>query len=280
MASDELEKKEEMQQTTESLSSDNPEKEPEREPVKESEKETDRLTPESVEQSKKSVSDDSDDEHVRRTPAYSDRNLWKNAFITLVAVILIAAVGFGCWYYVKKVKGSDKKPEEEVTDTDSETKQIGYLKKTAQNIWKSSRSYRSHKDIQFSLQDIRTFCKDNGLMISDDASGKSFIAFNDTMKMIVTVDELQGKTFEELAEELVTSSAPLNSREMVRSDNYIKYEGYLDKDQPEYGYCFLELICSDTCYVFVQGLGDTAADPEISQILIFSHRLESKLGMH
>ena len=117
-------------------------------------------------------------------------------------------------------------------------------------------------------------------MISDDASGKSFIAFNDTMKMIVTVDELQGKTFEELAEELVTSSAPLNSREMVRSDNYIKYEGYLDKDQPEYGYCFLELICSDTCYVFVQGLGDTAADPEIAQILIFSHRLESKLGMH
>ena len=104
-------------------------------------------------------------------------------------------------------------------------------------------------------------------MISDDASGKSFIAFNDTMKMIVTVDELQGKTFEELAEELVTSSAPLNSREMVRSDNYIKYEGYLDKDQPE-------------CYVFVQGLGDTAADPEIAQILIFSHRLESKLGMH
>ena len=55
MASDELEKKEEMQQTTESLSSDNPEKEPERELVKESEKETDRLTPESVEQSKKSL---------------------------------------------------------------------------------------------------------------------------------------------------------------------------------------------------------------------------------
>jgi hypothetical protein len=66
---------------------------------------------------------------------------------------------------------------------------------------------------------------------------------------------------------------------MMMSDNYIKYEGWLDVDHPEYGYCVLELIVGDNYYIFLQGLGDKADDPAITQALLLEGRLEKELKM-
>ena len=236
---------------------------------------SDRLTPKSVAQ-KSSSSDDSDTDKKAHVKGESD--FWKNVSMILITVIIVGAIAGVAGYFAGKARSSKSETKTEDA-SDSETKTYSYLAITADKIAKSKKNHIPHKDVHFTAQEIRDFCTENGLMITDGTTASGFLAFNDTMKVIVTVERLQAKTFDILAEELVFSSAPLNSREMMTSDNYLKYEGYLDKDQPELGYCVLELICGDEYLIFVQGLGETAADPEIAQTLVLGARLDRKIGL-
>lgn len=227
------------------------------------------LTPETVEQKETPSSPDSHDSS--KPFATKVENPWRTAFVILITIVVVCIVAAVGGYFAGKARYSG---------SDSESgNQKNYLAVTAEKMSKSSKNRRPHKDISFTPDQIRKFCEDNELFIMDGSTTSSFMGFNSTMKVLVTVEETGGKTFDMLVEELITSSAPLNSREMTMSDNYIKYEGWLDVDHPEYGYCVLELIVGDNYYIFLQGLGDKADDPAITQALLLEGRLEKELKM-
>jgi hypothetical protein len=100
------------------------------------------------------------------------------------------------------------------------------------------------------------------------------------MMMIVTVEELQGKTLDTLVEEYLTSSAPLDTRDMVKKPYMALYEGYLDDKNRSMGYCYLEIIVSNGYYVMVQGLSNDPSDPVIAKTRLFAFHLEEKLHIH
>ena len=196
----------------------------------------------------------------------------------LIAVIAVAGVvGFLLGRSGSSSKSSKKSEGEE-------KESVGLLYRHVEGLLKSkgirpNSEVRPHADIQFAFPQIRTFCTDNGLTVMNLDTAYSFMAYNDTMRTIITVEKLNGKTFEDLVSELILSSAPLNSHGFIESDNYLVYEGYLDKDQPELGFCYLELICSDDGYIFIQGLGEKPSDPDIAQVRLMAYHLEELVGI-
>ena len=217
-------------------------------------KEPEKLTPETVDNT--SSSEKELEDSAEKTSLFKQPGFWKNFSIILCAVILVGAIAGVAGYEVS----------------------VNYLTKSADKMANTLKK-RKHKDIVFTADDIKKFCTDNGLQIQSGDTDTGFLAINDTMGVIITVEEHQGKTFDDLVTQLVTSSAPLNSRAFDVSDNFLIYEGYLDKDQPEYGYCYLELLYGEKYYIFLQGLGDTPSAADIAQMRILAFRLEKLLKL-
>lgn len=237
---------------------------------------TEKLTPETV--SDMSSSEKAPDNKADHVPFFKEPGFGKMLAIVLCVVILVGVIAGVAGYYAGK-KGSSEKPAS-VSDPENPSRvRPNYITKSAEKIIKNMKQKRPHKDISFTVDDIKKFCTDNGLQIQTGETPAGFLAINDTMGLIITVEEHQGKTFDELVAQLVTSSAPLNSRAFDQSDNLLIYEGYLDKDQPSYGYCYLELLYGDKYYIFLQGLGDTPSSSEIAQMRILAFRLEKLLKL-
>ena len=242
---------------------------------------TDKLTPDSVAQPADSDSKALPD-HDADAPFFKEPKFWKNVKVVLGAVVIvgvIAGVAAVAGYYAGKTGSFEKTSDDTESIDTNDSSGSSHLKKTAEKIAGSSKNKRPHKDIAFTPAEIKSFCTENGLMISEGQTAEGFLAYNDTMKMIITVEENQGKSFDELVDQLIVSSAPLNSRAFEMSDNLLIYEGYLDKDQPQYGFCYLELLYGEKYYIFIQGLGQEPADAEIGQIRLIAYHLEEKLKM-
>ena len=236
-----------------------------------------KLTPETVAEPEVS-SDNTLKINAKPGSSAKDQNFWKTLCLVLIAVIIVGiAAGVAGYYAGKKGSSNNSSRTDPSGEQNSETR-ANYISKSAEKIAKSAKR-RQHKDIIFTPDEIKKFCTDNGLQIQQGQTATGFLAINETMGMIVTVEEHQGKTFDELVNELVVSSAPLNSRNFEMSDNLLIYEGYLDKDQPDYGYCYLELLYGDKYYIFLQGLGDTPSAAEIAQMRILAFQMEKLLKL-
>ncbi|MBP5416216.1 MAG: hypothetical protein J6Y58_01695 [Clostridiales bacterium] len=239
-------------------------------------KEPEKLTPETVDNT--SSSEKEPEDSAEKTSLFKQPGFWKNFSIILCAVILVGAIAGVAGYYAGKKGNSEKSSRSNDSEGSSSEVSVNYLTKSADKMANTLKK-RKHKDIVFTADDIKKFCTDNGLQIQSGDTDTGFLAINDTMGVIITVEEHQGKTFDDLVAQLVTSSAPLNSRAFDVSDNFLIYEGYLDKDQPEYGYCYLELLYGEKYYIFLQGLGDTPSAADIAQMRILAFRLEKLLKL-
>lgn len=245
--------------------------------ISESAEVSEKLTPESVAE-KKDTSEKALKGNKKSGNSTKDQDFWKKLCMVLMAVILVGIVAGVAGYYAGKKGSSGNSSKTDTSDDQSSEPRANYISKSAEKISKSAKR-RQHKDIIFTVDEIKEFCKENGLQIQNGQTSTGFLAINETMGMIVTVEELQGKTFDELVNDLVVSSAPLNSKAFEMSDNMLLYEGYLDKDQPSYGYCYLELLCGDKYYIFLQGLGDTPSSADIAQMRILAFRMEKLLKL-
>ncbi len=238
---------------------------------------SEKLTPETVAEPAVS-SDKTLKNSAKKDASAKDQMFWKNLCLVLIAVILVGIVAGVAGYYAGKKGASDNPSKTDSSGEQNSETRANYISKSAEKIAKSAKR-RQHKDIIFTPDEIKKFCTDNGLQIQQGQTGTGFLAINETMGVIVTVEEHQGKTFDELVNQLVVSSAPLNSRNFEMSDNLLIYEGYLDKDKPEYGYCYLELLYGDKYYIFLQGLGDTPSAADIAQMRILAFQMEKLLKL-
>ena len=221
-------------------------------------------------------------------PFYRTFNFWKNVAVILCAAIVIAAVAGGVGYMIGKDKSGTKdketSPTVDVIDEDSiwgddeKTEKLTFYEK----LWRlrPKKEEPIPEKLHINVSEVRALCESEGLSPIKGETGTGFIALDESMMMIVTVEELQGKTLDTLVEEYLTSSAPLDTRDMVKKPYMALYEGYLDDKNRSMGYCYLEIIVSNGYYVMVQGLSNDPSDPVIAKTRLFAFHLEEKLHIH
>lgn len=203
------------------------------------------------------------------TPFYKTKDFWLEVARGVGAVIILAAVVLASIAVYKKLHDSDNGS----SDQDSSS---GLISKSGDRMPKLAKG----TDLHIVVTDIKNLCRDENMIIYDESGTVAFTALDDSAKMIVSSASSQGKSFEKLIEQLVTSTAPFDDAEMLVSDYCLIYDGYLDKSDHSLGYVYLELIYGDNdFYIMVQGLASDPSDPSVTKAKDFSKRLESYLKL-
>lgn len=201
------------------------------------------------------------------TPFYKTKDFWLEVLRGVGVVVILAAVIIAGVAVYKKLSSSDSENNEK--DPSS-----GLVSKSMDRMPKLKRG----EELHISVTDIKNLCRDEGLLIYEESGTVEFTALDENAKMIVSAASAQGKSFEGLCEQMVTSTAPLDGAELMVSDFRLVYDGYLDNSNHANGYAYLDLIYGDNeFYVFVQGLAEDPSDPSIARAREFSKKLEEYL---
>ncbi|MBO4650778.1 MAG: hypothetical protein IK109_11435 [Clostridiales bacterium] len=203
------------------------------------------------------------------TPFYKTKDFWLEVARGVGVVLILAAVIVASVAVYKKLRNDADNSSEKDDSQNLITKNGGRLPKLSKN-----------NGLHIVVTDIKNLCRDENLIIFDESGTVGFTALDDSAKMIVSSASAQGKSFEKLIEQLVTSTAPFDDAEMQMSDCCLIYDGYLDKSDHSLGYAYLELIYGDNdYYVMVQGLAPDPSDPSVASARDFSKRLEEYLKL-
>lgn len=201
-------------------------------------------------------------------PFYQTKEFWMEVLRCAGVVVILAVIVLAGISVYKKLNDSDKA-------SDSENRS-GLVSRSSDRIPKLKKG----NDLHIVVTDIKNLCRDENLLIFDEGGKVEFTALDDDAKMIVSSGSAEGKSFEELVKQMITSTAPLDASELLVSDYCVIYDGYLDNSDHSLGYAYLELILGDNgYYVFVQGLAADPEDPSVAKARDFSKRLESFLKL-
>lgn len=201
-------------------------------------------------------------------PFYQTKDFWLEVLRGAGVVVILAVIVLACISVYKKLNDSDK-------TSDSESRS-GLVSRSGDRMPKLKKG----NDLHIVVTDIKNLCRDENLLIFDEGGKVEFTALDDEAKMIVSAGSAEGKSFDELIKQMVTSTAPLDASELLVSDYCLIYDGYLDNSDHSVGYAYLELIFGDNgYYVFVQGLAADPEDPSVVRAREFSKRLESFLKL-
>lgn len=203
-------------------------------------------------------------------PFYQTKEFWMEVLRAAGVVVILAVIVLAGITVYKKLNDSDK-----ASDSDSESRS-GLVSRSGDRFPKLKKG----EELHIVVTDIKNLCRDENLLIFDEGGKVEFTALNDEAKMIVSSGSAEGKSFDELIKQMVTSTAPLDASELLVSDYCMIYDGYLDNSDHSVGYAYLELILGDNgYYVFVQGLAAGPEDPSVVKARDFSKRLEAFLKL-
>ncbi len=203
------------------------------------------------------------------TPFYRSKEFWLEVLRGVGVVVILAVIVLAGISVCKKLHDSDR-----FSDTGENFS--GLISKSGEKIPK----HRKGSGLHIVVTDMKNLCRDENLLIFDEAGKVEFTALDDDAEMIVSSGSSEGKSFDELISQMVTATAPLDASELLVSDYSMIYDGYLDNSNHDLGYAYLELILGDNgYYVFVQGLASTPDDPSVAKARDFSKRLEAYLQL-
>ncbi|MBR4819464.1 MAG: hypothetical protein IKZ74_05375 [Clostridiales bacterium] len=201
-------------------------------------------------------------------PFYQTQEFWLEVARAVGVAIMVAAMILAGVAVYNKLRDSKKSSSKEDSS--------GLISKSGDRVPKLTKDSGLH----IVVTDIKNLCRDENLIIFDESGSVEFTALDDSAKMIVSSASTQGKSFEKLIEQLVTSTAPFDDAEMLITDCCLIYDGYLDKSDHSLGYAYIELIYGDNdYYIMVQGLAADSSDPSVVSAREFSKRLEEYLKL-
>lgn len=206
--------------------------------------------------------------------AMINRKLYKNVIMILVASVFLIAFFTLLSILVKhpKEKTSSKQEQQE------QKAGMGFAHIVDVDLYGSKNAEEDNKDYTAIVRDMKNFCQNKGMMITKGETTSGFEAIGWSMKLVFSVEENHNEDFPALIDRLAWTTAPLNAADPVRKAKSFTYEGYLDKDHPEFGYVYLNIVQFGDYYVFVQGLGEDANDEVIPQAYAMAQYVRNKLG--
>ena len=209
-------------------------------------------------------------------PFYRDRNFWKNVVVIALAVIVIGAIAGGVGYLAGKGRSGD-----ETTRKTKTTQKDDSTKKTKKGESSdSTETPGSSATGSFSIYGLRAACVSAGMKIMDNKdSTYDFMAYDDSMQVLVTLQEVGQIDFDQLVQNLICDTTNVESDKLTQNGNIVRYDGLQDKEHPDLGYSFLELIYVDGYYVFVQGLAEKESDSVIIRARNLAGSVEEALGI-
>ncbi|MBP5491726.1 MAG: hypothetical protein J6Y08_02670 [Clostridiales bacterium] len=217
-----------------------------------------------------------------------DRTLLKNILVIVVAVLLIAGIVFTVFFFVNREdeKNRASRKERKKKDEDAQEEIVSERMNPIEMLMPNMAAL-TDSDNSFSLDDIpdtldvdliHRHCQTNGLSFMDTDTG--FIAYDDSFAFIVTVMSVdEFKTLDEVLRMIAGSNAGIFTQDWEKDKNSMRYENYLDPDNPGYGYTYFGLILSKDTVLIIQGIGVKPTDDVITRAKDFHKQMEALFGI-
>ena len=206
-------------------------------------------------------------------------NIIKNIVVIVVALLLVGGIAGAVGYFLGKGGDSEstKKSKKKTETNSSYSSPWGNALESFMND-EPSGSTSVRPGLNVDILGLKKLCQSHDLVISAGNTPSGFTALGGEMKLVITLEELE-MDFSELIDTMVYASAPLDKSRVTQTDDRFVYEGYLDSENPSYGYVYIKVVKLEGYYIMIQGLGDSKTDPVVVDARNISDEILAYLGV-
>ena len=206
-------------------------------------------------------------------------NIIKNIVVIVVALLLVGGIAGAVGYFLGKGGDSEstKKTKKKTETNSSYSSPWGNALESFMND-EPSGSTSVRPGLNVDILGLKKLCQSHDLVISAGNTPSGFTALGGEMKLVITLEELE-MDFSELIDTMVYASAPLDKSRVTQTDDRFVYEGYLDSENPSYGYVYIKVVKLEGYYIMIQGLGDSKTDPVVVDARNISDEILAYLGV-